>query len=85
MKAHGNEYQVDAAMIGGQHPNVRGVCVALQAICDRPRINARIAAITDLWSGADNSESEVEIPGSVWFTACVAVDPAWSREVGRIN
>jgi hypothetical protein len=86
MKAQGKEYQVDAAMIGGQRPNVKGVCVALQAICDRRGINARrIVAITELWSGADNSQSEVEIPEDVWFTACVAVDPGWSREGGRIN
>jgi len=85
MKAHGNEYQVDAAMIGGERPDVRAVCLALQVICDRRGIKARIIPVTDSWGGADNSESEVEIPKIVWSTACAAVDPEWWDSVGRVN
>jgi hypothetical protein len=72
-------------MIGGERPDVIGVCLALQVICDRRGIKARIVPVTDSWGGADNSESEVEIPKIVWSTACAAVDPDWGLRVRRVN
>ena len=59
--------------------------LALQVICDRRGINAHIIPVVDSWGGADNSESEVEIPKIVWCTACAAVDPAWWERVRRVN